>query len=286
MHRRVHLVKQFRCTECDDSFHHSGTLTKHMNIAHNISVACKVCSKLFSTESSLKIHMICHSTFFPFSCLFCEKKFKTQNALLSHIRIHTNEKPYFCKICKNSFTTNTVLALHQSVHTQERPHKCQECSAAFRHKANLSRHIRSVHKNERLHACLICGKRFFAVQSRDAHTLIHINEEPHKQTSVDAPVFIEIRIYWKNITSKFMLDTTGTSLHVFSVVGSQMAEEIWKNILQRGTPTSDLTFVRVVPTHIILLGLSIFIGDCIASRLDPLRLGVRLVAKDIFPREI
>lgn len=73
---------------------------------------CSVCFKSFSSQYTLKTHLIIHSGEKPFACSYCPFRTRVKCNLLSHVRQHTGEKPYLCEQCNIRFTNRTSLSRH------------------------------------------------------------------------------------------------------------------------------------------------------------------------------
>ncbi|XP_056008982.1 homeotic protein spalt-major-like isoform X3 [Ostrea edulis] len=60
--------------------------------------------------------------FFRHKCRLCQKVFGSDSALQIHIRSHTGERPFKCNICGNRFTTRGNLKVHFERHKAKYPH--------------------------------------------------------------------------------------------------------------------------------------------------------------------
>ena len=89
---------------------------------------CHICTKIFTCESALVIHLRKHTGEKPYQCSSCEKKFTQKGSLIAHKRLHTGEKPYQCKTCMKCFTQPVQLSIHILNHTGEKKYKCSTCS--------------------------------------------------------------------------------------------------------------------------------------------------------------
>ena len=86
-----------------------------------------------------------HTNETPYTCTVCSKTFTTNGALTVHMRTHNKEAPYSCSMCDKAFTTNSQLTVHMRTHTKETPYKCVDCDQAFTTSHSLKRHLKSRH---------------------------------------------------------------------------------------------------------------------------------------------
>ncbi|XP_034747445.1 gastrula zinc finger protein XlCGF57.1-like [Etheostoma cragini] len=78
--------------------------------------SCSVCGKRFSNKTSLKIHMITHSTDKP---TVCGRSFSQKGNLVCHMQRHTEEKKYNCTVCGRRFKFKEDFGQHMKIHKPE-----------------------------------------------------------------------------------------------------------------------------------------------------------------------
>ncbi|NXF64867.1 ZN398 protein, partial [Ciccaba nigrolineata] len=149
---------------------------------------CSECESSFSHKSSLSKHQITHVGERPFTCGECRRSFRLQISLIMHQRIHAgksemaflcpHEMAFLCPQCGKNFTRPSHLLRHQRTHTGERPYQCSQCEKTFSEKSKLTNHYR-IHTRERPHACAVCGKGFIRKHHLLEHQRIHTGERPY-----------------------------------------------------------------------------------------------------------
>eukprot|EP00357_Protocruzia_adherens_P014538 CAMPEP_0114988180 /NCGR_PEP_ID=MMETSP0216-20121206/9448_1 /TAXON_ID=223996 /ORGANISM="Protocruzia adherens, Strain Boccale" /LENGTH=249 /DNA_ID=CAMNT_0002350917 /DNA_START=162 /DNA_END=911 /DNA_ORIENTATION=- len=77
-----------------------------------------------------------------FKCKLCSKKFTREYTLRMHIFVHFDIKEYECDVCHKRFAFKQYLREHRYIHTGERPYKCPYpgCDMRFRQRGKLSVH--------------------------------------------------------------------------------------------------------------------------------------------------
>ncbi|XP_044742057.1 zinc finger protein 271-like [Chrysoperla carnea] len=136
--------------------------------------SCDICTKRFTTKSSLVNHKKVHREEKRFSCDICTKRFTTKSSLVNHKKVHREEKRFSCDICTKRFTTKSSLDNHKKVHREEKRFSCDICTKRFT-KSSLVNH-KKVHREEKRFSCDICTKRF-TKSSLVNHKKVHREEK-------------------------------------------------------------------------------------------------------------
>jgi uncharacterized Zn-finger protein len=61
----------------------------------------------------------------PHECDVCSKAFSTSSSLNTHRRIHSGEKPHVCETCDKRFTASSNLYYHKLTHSKVRERHCR-----------------------------------------------------------------------------------------------------------------------------------------------------------------
>ncbi|KAF8793678.1 Zinc finger protein 676 like protein [Argiope bruennichi] len=155
---------------------------------------CSVCSKWFSTHSTLNTHKIWHhkSEFppFKFCCTKCPYATNKCSSMKSHVAVHLPGRPFICKQCGNDvicgtcgkwFTTNCTLLKHRLWHhkSELQPFRfnCDKCPYASNVKSSMTTHAQ-VHSANRAFRCQFCKNGFTTLRSLSNHVVIHTGEKP------------------------------------------------------------------------------------------------------------
>lgn len=110
--------REFQCYLCkldDDVLKTIQDLQVHMITKHTGAnvLPCNVCRSIFSTQSQLAQHMLCHTKYKRYECDTCKMRFTTTRNILRHKRLHTRVGLYKCDQCGKEYTTKFSRDAHQ-----------------------------------------------------------------------------------------------------------------------------------------------------------------------------
>ena len=195
-------VKSILCKHCSKSFPRMYEYRKHLIMHEEKPFCCKICDKLFASETLLNSHVRFHSKGKPFQCKICHKRFSMPSHLKKHEIIHTDERPYECSICQKSYRQKQKLKVHSWIHSGESPFQCKICSKQFSRSDNLRAHQSNktctpIEENEngiRLYKgkdplvksllCQYCGKNFTRPHLLERHLTIHKEKDSPKSNDL------------------------------------------------------------------------------------------------------
>ena len=157
-HKKQKVVK--KCILCKKTFTSQKELNVHTQDFHKYKFMCKhqKCSKIFSPESSLKKHELCHSDM-KFKCTVCGRSFPFQSELNSHQAIHSDEKKfkYSYPRCQGEYKTKEEYNRNYKTHRpSSEEHQCPVCNTIFTKKKYLREH-KQAHTGELPFKCDIRG---------------------------------------------------------------------------------------------------------------------------------
>ncbi|KAI5631830.1 PR domain zinc finger protein 5-like isoform X13 [Phthorimaea operculella] len=138
--------EKFKCLACDKCFSKKVSLHYHTERFHMMlkEHKCTECDEEFYTLPDLEGHMVKHSSDRKYSCETCPNiRFKTAKALSMHVkRHHLMERPHACPECDMKFFRPGELKAHMPKHTGLREFKCEVCQKAFGRQKTLAEHRR------------------------------------------------------------------------------------------------------------------------------------------------
>lgn len=224
--------KDYQCSICERVFQHRKVYLSHMavhykrgesvqntivgtvlpnNVDKNTfdgTHTCIHCGKVCDSESSLKHHLIWHTskTFLygaRHECTICKIKFTNKRRLELHTRTHYEDDngPYKCKICGKGYTEEGYFKKHVKGHNfDHQSHKkrienirkdkvkCPICSRYYKDLIKLIRHLRRTHPESKMiktdpdapaqpyFSCKLCAKVFLDERRLQAHEEAHLRK--------------------------------------------------------------------------------------------------------------
>uniref|UniRef100_A0A674MC72 Zinc finger and BTB domain containing 4 n=1 Tax=Takifugu rubripes TaxID=31033 RepID=A0A674MC72_TAKRU len=162
---------------------------------------CGVCHRLFSSASSLTVHMRLHRGSRALSCRYCGKVFIHSKRLQSHegscgvptrsllariqgddaaaaeilegdenhfVKVVDGNVIYFCSVCERSYMTLSSLKRHSNVHSWRRRYPCHYCDKVFALAEYRTKH-EVWHTGERRYQCIFCWDAFATYYNLKTH---------------------------------------------------------------------------------------------------------------------
>lgn len=108
--------KSHPCKQCEKSFSHSSSLSKHKRTIHDGIRTIRRCSAERHNEN-----MISHSEDKPYACNLCENSYKLPSMLTKHVQVVHQKHPFICDVCEKGCGSRWNLQKHMYTHTNERP---------------------------------------------------------------------------------------------------------------------------------------------------------------------
>ncbi|KAL9704794.1 hypothetical protein quinque_008312 [Culex quinquefasciatus] len=136
-HLKMHRTEnQFKCNECDKTFHEDKLLQEHIRTKHRGER--------------------------PYQCKLCPKTYTRSSSLFVHVQInHENIKKalYRCDKCTKSFLNRHHYERHVNSHEGLKLNQCPHCGTKYEYKAYLVQHIAEKHPETvpDLSRCQYCG---------------------------------------------------------------------------------------------------------------------------------
>ncbi|XP_077992179.1 uncharacterized protein LOC144446306 [Glandiceps talaboti] len=155
----------FMCQVCQKNFTSQASLKSHLMIHMGARpFKCDLCSATFNRMGNYTRHRLIHTVNtnddHRYKCEYCSRTFLQKCDLKRHQHIHDGTQPYRCNMCERGFIRKSDLTVHMRFHTKEKPFPCTQCERAFSQSGDLNRHIRSVHTHSESLKCGHCKKKY------------------------------------------------------------------------------------------------------------------------------
>ena len=176
---KVDVVREYKCTICDNTFDTKKRLKSHKDSKHRKSLnikreraMCNICSKTFSSKYYLDSHIkTIHELKTEsdvINCEVCSKTFSNKYLAKYHMRKHDTGAEVdldrvTCNICSKIFSNKHTLKAHKLTHDPDhKPDRalCSECLRSFSGNAILKKHVMSEHGDQKFTPCPVCGLAF------------------------------------------------------------------------------------------------------------------------------
>ncbi|UYV62426.1 hypothetical protein LAZ67_2000501 [Cordylochernes scorpioides] len=142
-HAHVHTIEHpYVCQLCDRSFNKCGNLIRHYKTKHGKRVPnmCHQCGQNFGDRDSLMVHEMEH-TEVKLRCDYCEYRTADKDSLRAHRMTHSaDNQVYACPNCEYTTTDLGHLAAHAHVHNGGQPYGCPECDYTTNTSEKLAKH--------------------------------------------------------------------------------------------------------------------------------------------------
>ncbi|KAF4532377.1 hypothetical protein B566_EDAN004458 [Ephemera danica] len=205
------------------------------------SFECKLCRKVFTNASGLRIHNIKNSHRMQVErlvCLSCDTKFDDVNAAEEHDcssdskvscnvcgnvfstlqeadlhKLQHSNGPFTCANCGDIFDSFEILQDHIIQHTREKPFQCNYCGKMFKSKIGLQGH-QLRHTNSRTYVCYICHTPFSNREEMLSHRATHSKEEKDVVQSRKAKQTLSMKRFPCEICGKSLTSKAGLIVHI------------------------------------------------------------------------
>ena len=117
-HEKSH---SFRCSKCPQSFSSESRLVAHEK-AHtkleNLKWKCPICKKQFDCDETFKAHQPCQAA--QYLCEICGGSYSSNASLKVHILTHNKFQTFPCQICDSVFSNKDCLRKHMQRHNTKK----------------------------------------------------------------------------------------------------------------------------------------------------------------------
>lgn len=142
----------YKCIICSAAFPDKKTYRKHLYNDHEVRQHCPKCSRSFTNEGRLSLHLDRHEEEMMLNnlnmgtvkCWLCSQQFSSYVALLHHLELHAVVKVHRCGFCHTLFGTDLARRLHERLE-HNMLFRCEVCQDDFDSLRVYERHCSSLH---------------------------------------------------------------------------------------------------------------------------------------------
>ena len=141
--RKVKYNIVYKCTACVEQFDSSDAYNEHYRAVHREKEDLKETAVRSFWEDRTVKHIFEHPQ--PkqtFCCTICSRQFSTKSSLLRHSVLHSGVKKYVCKLCGQRFFRSDHLKSHLPTHSRRKHYQCIKCKKYFARPQCLANHMK------------------------------------------------------------------------------------------------------------------------------------------------
>lgn len=140
-HRRLHLGKRFKCSQCEFKARSSTALRTHIQMKHlEPKYECVLCMKKFGSKQNLEQHEVVHTGLTPWHCNICDVRFKRQHHFKAHLNSNNHKTKNNEAVVEKSKKAPAIVDI---IPEPEPQIECQVCRTSFKFDFHLKQHLRS-----------------------------------------------------------------------------------------------------------------------------------------------
>lgn len=144
------ISRDHLCAECGKSYTQKRNLMRHRKEQHDVDdgprFPCSQCDRKFVLAVDLHSHVNnVHLKIKPFKCDICEKNLAHRRSLKPgrhSCKTKAKDEIHVCNQCGKVFKRRGNLRDHERLHEDSPRYSCKKCFARFRHRTQLSRHLK------------------------------------------------------------------------------------------------------------------------------------------------
>lgn len=182
------------CKVCEQVFNQRSALRVHFDLFHQVGkerqYKCQSCESSFNIKDNFRRHLKSHSVSEGnFFCIHCSKVFSSEKKLQVHVKDeHSTERSQLKSAAKKQRARPRFKQLRPtgSLRNQIKSKRsCDECDKVFNTRQDYVKHVDLMHQPEiekkKTHACNQCPRSFNILQNINSHM-----SREHKGTSVQS----------------------------------------------------------------------------------------------------